>query len=402
MAASGGRTRRKKTKRKSTTPVWKPLAGIAGAALLAVLILFWVLRTEGPEIADGSGGVEGRLRALASAHGVESADLEMDLDIRKIDGVFVRSWSLRFPSTASREEFIAEVAILDDRDDVSVGEPEVRVGRAVGLRVDHGVEAFDLELRLAQDQHGYSKPESIVVPTPVKRPAATPTPRPAPPPGARGRMAILLDDAGQQIQLVPQATSLPREVGVAVLPFLPYSTETAVEVHEAGHEVWLHLPMEAVGDNDPGPGALMTDMSDDELRDAVFMAINNIPHLVGVNNHMGSLATADLRMMTWVMQDLAAMDLAFIDSRTTVQTVAETAARAQGVKAGRRHVFLDNERSPSAIRAQLEEAIYRSRMEGEIIAIGHLNEVTVAVLADELPKLEERGVTLVRPTDLLD
>ena len=88
--------------------------------------------------------------------------------------------------------------------------------------------------------------------------------------------------------------------------------------------------------------------------------------------------------------------------RQTVKTVAETAARAQGVKAGRRHVFLDNERTPAAIRAQIEEAIYRSRMEGEIIAIGHLNEVTVAVLADELPKLEERGVTLVRPTVLLD
>ena len=402
MAASGGRTRRKKTKKKVSTPVWRPLAGIAGAALLVVLVLFWVLKAERPATVDESGGVEGRLLELAAAHGVESADLEVDVDIRKIEGVFLRSWSLRFASTASREEFIAEVAILDDRDDVSVGEPVVRVGRTIGLRVDHGVEAFDLDLRLAQEQRAYTAPENIVGPTPVKRPAATPTPRPAPPAGARGRLAILLDDAGQQIQLVPQATSLPREVGVAVLPFLPYSTESAVAIHEAGHEVWLHLPMEAVGDNDPGPGALMTDMSDDELRDAVFMAINNIPHLVGVNNHMGSLATADLRMMTWVMQDLASMDLAFIDSRTTVKTVAETAARAQGVKAGRRHVFLDNERTPAAIRAQIEEAIYRSRMEGEIIAIGHLNEVTVAVLADELPKLEERGVTLVRPTVLLD
>ena len=96
------------------------------------------------------------------------------------------------------------------------------------------------------------------------------------------------------------------------------------------------------------------------------------------------------------------MGLAFLDSRTTVDTVAEDAARAQGVKTGRRHVFLDNERTESAIRAQLEEAVYRAKMEGEIIAIGHLTEVTVGVLADELPKLRKRGVTLVRPTDLLD
>jgi polysaccharide deacetylase 2 family uncharacterized protein YibQ len=351
---------------------------------------------------DESGGIEGRLRTLAAEHGVDAAHLESDTEIRKVEGVFLRSWALRFPTSASREEFIAEVTILDDRDDVAVSEPTTRVGKVIGLRVDHGVEAFDLELRLVQDRRGYTQPEKIFRPTPVERPVATPTHRPQPPAGAEGRLAILLDDAGQQIRLVAQATALPREVGVAVLPFLPYSTETAVAVHEAGHEVWLHLPMEAVGDNDPGPGALMTKMTDDELRDAVFMAINNIPHLVGVNNHMGSLATADLRMMTWVMQDLAAMDLAFIDSRTTVRTLAETAARAQGVKAGRRHVFLDNERTPSAIRAQLEEAIYRSRMEGEIIAIGHLTDVTVAVLVDELPKLGKRHVTLVRPTELLD
>mgnify|MGYP000346718004 CR=1 FL=1 len=107
-------------------------------------------------------------------------------------------------------------------------------------------------------------------------------------------------------------------------------------------------------------------------------------------------------MMTWIMQELKTRGLSFIDSRTTVNTVAEEAARAQGVPTNRRHVFLDNVRSAGAIRKQLDEAVYRCRMEGEIIAIGHLNELTVAVLADELPKLRERGVTLVRPTDLLD
>ena len=95
------------------------------------------------------------------------------------------------------------------------------------------------------------------------------------------------------------------------------------------------------------------------------------------------------------------MDLAFLDSRTTVDTVAEVAARAQGVRTGRRHVFLDNERTKDAIRAQLDEAVYRSLMEGEIIAIGHLNEVTLAVLTDILPGLKKRGVDLVAPTELL-
>jgi polysaccharide deacetylase 2 family uncharacterized protein YibQ len=400
MSSTGRGSRRKRSRKSTPAGFWTSPAWIAGAAIVLILALWWALQSQGPESLRGD-SIEDRLRSLAETHGVAAGDLEVDQQIRKVDGVFVRTWEVRFPSTAAREEFIASVVILADEEAVSVGEPEAEVGRVVGLRIDHGVEAFDLRLRVARTARVVSGTTAPVPPTPTERPP-TPTPRPAPPPGSTGKLAILLDDAGQKLDLVPAAERLPNEIGVAVLPFLPYSTESAVAFHEAGHEVWLHLPMEAVGDNDPGPGALMTSMSDAELGDAVFMAINNIPNLVGVNNHMGSLATADLRMMTWVMQDLAAMDLAFIDSRTTVETVAEEAARAQGVKTGRRHVFLDNERTPAAIRTQLDEAVYRALTEGQIIAIGHLNEVTIGVLTDELPALKSRGVTLVRPTALLN
>ena len=142
-------------------------------------------------------------------------------------------------------------------------------------------------------------------------------------------------------------------------------------------------------------------MNSDDLRTTVHSAINNIPHVIGVNNHMGSKATADLKTMTWIMQELKARDMAFIDSRTTIHTVAEEAARAQGVPTNRRHVFLDNERSAAAIRTQLDEAVYRSRLEGEIIAIGHIDKVTIKVLSQELPGLAKRGADLVKPSDLV-
>jgi len=399
MAAAGDKKKKTTRKGKSKAAGWSPSAiGIAAAAVVLILVLWWVLRPGQPSLSLQDQGLERKLRSMAIDHGVTSDELEIDTEIRKIDGTFVRTWMLRFPNPASREEFIAEASILDDEDGIAVADPVNNVGRMIGLRIDHGVEAFDLELEIHRKAQAYSSPETIAVPT---EPAPTATPRPKPPAGAKGRLAILLDDAGQRMDLVPAAVGLPEEIGIAILPFLPNSTETAVDMYDAGHEVWLHLPMEAVGDSNPGPGALMVGMGDQELRDAVFVAINNVPHVVGVNNHMGSKATANLRMMSWIMQELASMDLAFLDSRTTVDTVAEEAARAQGVKTGRRHVFLDNERTSDAIRAQLDEAVYRSRMEGEIIAIGHLNEITLAVLAEELPGLAERGVVLARPTALL-
>jgi hypothetical protein len=363
-------------------------------------LAWWLLRpASAPD--DATGGVEARLRELAGRHGAGPEAIGADLEIRKVDDVFVRSWRIVFPDPASRQEFIAEVALLAETTPVVVGEPTAEVGGAISLRVDHRVEAFALDLRISGRRATYTRPETIAAPTPRPTATATATPRPSPPPGARGRLAILLDDAGQKLDLVPRAAALPKAVGIAVLPFLPASTESAVALHGAGHEVWIHLPMEAVGGADPGPGALLTTMSDDELHDAVFMAVNNIPHAVGVNNHMGSLATADLRMMTAVMQDLSALGLAFLDSRTTVDTVAEQAAQYQGVKTGRRHVFLDNDRSSAAIREQLDEAVYRALTEGEIVAIGHLNELTIGVLETEIPRLSGRGISLVRPTELL-
>jgi hypothetical protein len=240
---------------------------------------------------------------------------------------------------------------------------------------------------------------TAIQPTPKPRPTA----RPEPAADARGRLAILLDDVGQMLDLVPAAAALPQEVAFAVLPFLPKSAESATALHDAGHEIWLHLPMEPEDypENDPGPGAVLMSMSPDELRVTVHSALNNIPHVVGVNNHMGSAVTADLRTMTWIMQELKVRDMAFIDSRTTIRTVAEEAAYGQGVMVNRRHVFLDNERDEAAIRRQLDEAIYRCRLEGEILAIGHLDPVTLEVLAEDLPGIEKRGADLVKPLDLV-
>jgi polysaccharide deacetylase 2 family uncharacterized protein YibQ len=142
-------------------------------------------------------------------------------------------------------------------------------------------------------------------------------------------------------------------------------------------------------------------MSASEIRQAVHDALNNVPHVVGMNNHMGSKATANLRTMTWVMQELKSRGMVFIDSRTTRKTVAEQAAEAQGVPVGRRHVFLDNERDREAILRQLAEAVYRCRLHGSAIAIGHLDRVTVEVLRDELPGLSKRGADLVAPSELV-
>jgi len=384
------RSRRKKSKLKLAQ--WQVTALVVVAVLILSAVIWHLVRGEGGDAQP----FDARLLELAAERGVTGDAISGDDPIRKIGDLFVRTWRLDFPNLPARDGFLGDLQIEGAARGAKVGYPEEPGAETVRLRVDLAVEAFDLHLSVSKTRPVAAR---AAEPTPIP----SPTPKPQPAPSSRGRLAILLDDGGQKLDLVSTAAALPTEVGFAILPFLPKSAETATALHQAGHEIWLHLPMEPENypANDPGPGALLMAMNSDDLRVAIHSAINNIPHAVGVNNHMGSKATADLKTMTWIMQELKTRGVAFIDSRTTVHTVAEEAARAQGVPTNRRHVFLDNERSPAAIRTQLDEAVYRSRMEGEIIAIGHLDKVTIEVLWKELPGLAQRGADLVNPSDLV-
>ena len=379
-------------KRQMKLGQWQVTALIAVAVVILAAAIWMLVRGEH----GVTGPFDARLLELAAARGVAADAITADDPIRKVDDVFVRTWLLDFPNRPARDGFLGDLQIEGAARGAQVAYPEELGVETVRLRVGFDVEVFDLHLSVSETRPDVARPTE---PTPVPSPTAKPQPAPS----ARGRLAILLDDGGHNLDQVVAAAALPKTVGFAILPFLPRSAETAVALHDAGHEIWLHLPMEPENypANDPGPGAVLMSMNSDDLRTAVHLAINNIPHVVGVNNHMGSKATADLKTMTWIMQELKTRDLAFIDSRTTIHTVAEEAAQAQGVPTNRRHVFLDNERSAAAIRVQLDEAVYRSRMEGEIIAIGHLDKVTIEVLSQELPGLGKRGADLVKPSDLV-
>ena len=110
---------------------------------------------------------------------------------------------------------------------------------------------------------------------------------------------------------------------------------------------------------------------------------------------MGSRFTADRGAMQPVLAELGARGLYFIDSRTTAATVAADMARAAGLPAASRDVFLDNETVAAAVRARLAEAETIARRRGSAIAIGHPHDATLAALAAWLPEARARGFTLV-------
>lgn len=165
----------------------------------------------------------------------------------------------------------------------------------------------------------------------------------------------------------------------------------------------LHLPMEPEGYPrvKPGPGLVLRSQSDADVVQTLEADLASVPGAAGVNNHMGSAATADLRVMRVLARVLAARGLFFLDSRTTDATVAERAAAEASVRTVARRVFLDDEATEPAVREQLREVLRRARRDGSAVAIGHPYAATLEVLERELPGLEAaENVRLVRVGDL--
>jgi polysaccharide deacetylase 2 family uncharacterized protein YibQ len=214
------------------------------------------------------------------------------------------------------------------------------------------------------------------------------------PPRIKGPVvAICIDDLGEDLAGTDKAIMLPKEVA---LSFLPYAEDTPFLAQAAarhGHLILAHVPMQALSHRDPGPMALKPGMSAQEVTRRLGWNLSRVPGLAGINNHEGSRFTADPDALAPVMAMLKARHLFFFDSRTgPVSGVAEAAARA-GVMSAERDVFLDDDRSPAAVRAQLARLVREAKRKGVAIAIGHPHDVTLRLLAEWLK--QDHGVTLV-------
>ena len=230
---------------------------------------------------------------------------------------------------------------------------------------------------------------------------ATPHPQSTTRAGAP-RLAIILDDFGTDRSVADSVFALPYPLTLSFLPFHPNSREIAEEAHRRGYQIMLHLPMQSLGNEMPESQQLHSGMSPPQIAEVVGAMLQNVPYVVGVNNHQGSLATTDGPLMAGLMAILREHDLFFIDSRTTTATLAYDAAQNARVRCAFRNVpFLDDVEEVSAIRRQLQLALRDAQEKGQAIAIGHPHPETLRALSEFLPQAEAQGVHLVHASELV-
>lgn len=215
-------------------------------------------------------------------------------------------------------------------------------------------------------------------------------------------IAIIIDDMGLAIKNSHRATDLPAPV---TLSYLPYAENIQSQVDTArakGHEIMLHLPMEAFDRAMyPGPAALTTRLSMDELKQRLVTNLTAFHGYVGINNHMGSRLTSTPEAMQVVMDEIGRRDVYFVDSWTSPRSVAYETAAEEGISRARRDVFLDHDEGEQAVWNALKQAEYMARRYGSSIVIGHPKNDTINVLQAWLPGAAERGVQIVPASTLV-
>jgi polysaccharide deacetylase 2 family uncharacterized protein YibQ len=226
---------------------------------------------------------------------------------------------------------------------------------------------------------------------------------PAPAIPAGPLVAIIMDDLGRSTSTANQLIALPQQVTFAILPDEPQAVQVAELAYSAGREVMLHAPMEPQGYPavNPGPKALFVADSDVEIRTLFDQFLEQIPHVSGANNHMGSRFTEDARALAPVMASIKEKGLFFIDSRTTGNSKVSKVAHGFGVPTMNRDVFLDNVATVDAIAQEIKRLEGKARRQGMAIGICHPYPETLEALRRELPAMTARGVTVVPVSVLL-
>jgi len=224
------------------------------------------------------------------------------------------------------------------------------------------------------------------------------------PKGDLPRMAIVIDDFGYApTELVRRLCAQSIPFSAAVLPFQEYTQQSAQILHDARKEIMLHLPMEPVGypgpGKDPGPEAVMYDLSEAEVRARVRKALLEVPWRKGVNNHMGSRITPDTKRMTWILQEIKRSGCFFVDSRTEKDSVAFDVAVSLKIPSVQRKVFLDDDKSFEEMAKQWQRALAIAQKEGQVLIIGHIYPETVEALEKLVPR-SQGEVRFVKASEL--
>ncbi len=196
------------------------------------------------------------------------------------------------------------------------------------------------------------------------------------------RLAIVIDDMGYDKELAMKFASLDLPLAFSFLPDAPFGKELSEYMGKKGYTIMVHMPSEPMDYPKDNPGRYAIYVSTSKKRTFFLLqrACRRIKWAIGLNNHMGSRILRDKRHLDYIMEFLRSRHMFFVDSATVKDSLGCREAHRFNVLCARRRVFLDNKKSVSYIKHQIEVALRMLKKRDDVVAIGHCNLETYLAL----------------------
>lgn len=216
-----------------------------------------------------------------------------------------------------------------------------------------------------------------------------------------GKITIVIDDWGYNLNNLHILERIKYPLTISILPNLKFSKAIAEEVHRQGRQIILHLPMQPHEKVRLEQDTIMIFMDEPTIIDIIDKNLADIPYVSGVSNHMGSKATEDLKTMGIIFKELKKRNLYFLDSLVSPKSVCSDLSKTMHIMFAQRDVFLDNKKEPEYIRKQIHRLKTKARIYGQAIGIGHDRKITLEILREVMPNIEEEGYKFVFVSELV-
>jgi len=266
----------------------------------------------------------------------------------------------------------------------------------IGGKIISGVEKNDGNKQILEIEDPHDLQKYFVTLKYIKPPKET---------NVKTQLAIVVDDFGMRNNKVfDNFCSLNNNVTFAILPDQKFSKQVMNKAAETGHETMIHIPMEPISypRNNPGPNAIYVHLSEKEIKRRMESYIKQFPLCVGANNHMGSFATTDEFVMRTVLQVLKEHELYFVDSRTSVSSIAYDVAREMMIPTCENKLFLDTPRiSEKTLALKIKKLGHLAIDNKKILVITHCtSQKKYEFLKEFIEEIEKLDFELVPVSEL--
>ncbi len=199
------------------------------------------------------------------------------------------------------------------------------------------------------------------------------------------KATIIIDDIGNSFEEAKKIWSINKNITLSILPFLKFSKKISIYAQKKHLPVMLHVPMEPYNCKGKLESYfLLTNMSDEEIKNITKKILNSIPYYQGVNNHMGSKFTSNKECLEKFFNVIKDKNIFFIDSKTSHNSIAGKISIEKGILTGIRDIFIDNILDKKYILSQLERVYELAIKKEYVIAIGHPHPESIAAIKDFL------------------